>query len=112
MNNIFPEFIKILPKADIKIDGCEAYLIQGETQQIIFAYVKNDTILAKHKHDSQWEIVLEGKVDLIVNNKEKKCYCKGDSFYIPPNVYHSAFIYAGYSSIIIFNQKDRYRTLQ
>ena len=68
MNDIFPEFIKNLPKADIKIDGCEAYLIQGETQQIIFAYFKKDAVLSKHKHDSQWEIILDGKVDLIVDD--------------------------------------------
>ncbi len=107
MISIFPKFIKELPKASIPINGCTAYLFQGKKQQIVFMNFKKDTFLPEHKHDSQWEIVLEGEVEVYIN-KIKNRYKKGDSFYIPSQTPHSAKIKEGYSSIVIFNQKDRY----
>ena len=108
MIEVFPEFIKCLPKASIPIEGCKAYLLQGDNQQIIFMKFNQDVILPEHKHDCQWEIVLEGEANVTIKNVKKR-YQKGDRFYIPSNIPHSAVIYAGYSSIIIFNQKDRYK---
>ena len=64
--------------------------------------------LPQHAHESQWEVVLEGKVDLNIEGKTQT-YTKGDRFFIPPGAKHSAKIYSGYSSIAYFNQKDRYK---
>jgi quercetin dioxygenase-like cupin family protein len=108
MTEEFPEFIRSLPEASIPIEGCKAYLFQGDNQQIIFMKFNQDAILPEHKHDCQWEIVLEGEVDVFID-KVKKRYHKGDRFFIQSNIPHSAVISAGYSSIIIFNQKDRYK---
>lgn len=107
MIDVFPNFIKKLPKASVNLEGCEAYLLQSENQQIIFMKFNKDVELPEHSHESQWEIVLEGEVFVWVDGKKRK-YFKGDRFYIPSNILHKAKIYKGYSAIAIFNQKDRY----
>jgi quercetin dioxygenase-like cupin family protein len=108
MTTIFPAPIKNLPKADIPLEGVNAYLSQGKNEQIIFMEFEKDIELPEHSHDSQWEIVLEGKVDLVVEDN-KKTFNKGERFFIHKGAKHSAKIYAGYTSIAFFNQKDRYQ---
>jgi len=108
MSNIFPNPIVNLPEADIPLEGAKAYLLQGENAQIIFMEFEKDAEVPEHHHESQWEIVLEGKVDYYENNV-KQTYKKGDRFYIPKGTKHSAKVYTGYASIVFFNQKDRYR---
>ena len=107
MSNIFPNPILNLPEADIPLEGVKAYLLQGENAQIIFMEFEKDTEVPEHRHESQWEIVLDGKVDYYENNV-KHTYKKGDRFYISKGTKHSAKVYAGYASIAFFNQKDRY----
>jgi quercetin dioxygenase-like cupin family protein len=108
MKNIFPVPILKLPEADIPLEGVKAHLFQGDKNQIIFMFFENDVDLPEHSHESQWEIVLEGKVDLFVEGN-KKTYNKGERFFIPKGAKHSAKVYSGYSSIAFFNQKDRYK---
>jgi len=108
MDSIFPEPISKLPEAEIPFKGIKAYLSQGENHQIIFMEFKKDTDIPKHSHDSQWEIVLEGKVDYWEDGI-KYTFKKGDRFYIPKGKKHSAKVYAGYASIVFFNQKERYK---
>jgi quercetin dioxygenase-like cupin family protein len=108
MIDIFPDFIKKLPNIDIQLDDCESHLLQSKNHQIVFLKFNKDVTLPDHNHESQWEIVLEGEVILYINGTEKK-YVKGDTFFIPSKVNHKAKIFQGYSSIVIFNQKDRYK---
>ena len=108
MTSIFPEPIQKLPEVDIPLKGAKAFLSQGDNYQIIFMEFKRDVNLPEHSHESQWEIVVEGKVDLIVEG-HKQTYKKGERFFIPKGAKHSAKVYAGYSSIAFFNQKDRYK---
>ena len=107
MSSIFPEPIKNLPEADIPLDGVKGYLFQGENDQIIFMEFEKDAEVPEHSHESQWEIVLEGKVDYWEDGK-KHIYKKGDRFLVQSGKKHSAYVYAGYSCIMFFNQKDRY----
>lgn len=108
MSNIFPEPILNLPQADIPINGLIAYLSQSNNHQILFMEFEEDIEVTEHSHESQWGIVLEGRIELTING-EKKEYTKGERYFIPEGVMHSAKIYAGYSDITIFNQKDRYK---
>jgi quercetin dioxygenase-like cupin family protein len=108
MLDIFPDFIKKLPKLSINLEGCEAYLLQSKKQQVIFMKFNKDVELPEHTHESQWEIVLEGEVIVWINDDKKK-YRKGDRFYIPSKTLHKAQIFKDYTSIVIFNQKDRYK---
>lgn len=105
----FPEAIKKLPKADIPMKGCLAYLSQGEDSQTLFMEFEEDIEIKEHSHAAQWGIVLEGKITLNINNIEKT-YTKGDRYYIPANVSHFGKIYAGYADITFFDDKERYKT--
>ena len=109
MTETFPEPIVNLPEADIPIEGLKAYLAQGESYQILFMKFDRDVILPEHSHDSQWGIVLEGQIDLTINDKTVT-YKKGDRYFIPKGVKHSGKIYAGYTDITFFNEKDRYKS--
>ena len=108
MDDIFPEAIRNLPKADIPILGLTAYLSQDENHQIAFMHFSQDAEVPAHSHDAQWAIVLEGKIDLTVEEK-MQTYTKGDRFYILPGETHSAKIYSGYASMEFFADKDRYK---
>jgi quercetin dioxygenase-like cupin family protein len=108
MLSCFPEPISLLPEADIPIDGVKGYLLQGENNQVIFMEFSKDIDIPKHSHESQWEVVVKGKVDLNVAG-DIKTYRRGDTFFIPKDVKHSARVYAGYASIAYFNEKQRYK---
>lgn len=105
----FPEPILNLPKADIPIKGIKANLSQGSDHQIIFMEFSEDVDLPEHSHESQWGIVLEGKIELVIDG-EKSTYTKGDRYFIPKDIKHSGKIFAGYADMTYFNQKDRYGT--
>jgi len=107
MKTIFPEPILSLPEADIPLKGIKAYLSQGDNHQIIFMEFSENIDLPEHSHASQMGIVLEGKIDLIIDDV-KTTYQKGDRYFIPNGIKHSGKIYAGYADITFFDQQDRY----
>ena len=111
MKSIFPKIILNLPEADVKIDGAKLYLVNGEKEQVVFMEFERNVEIPEHSHESQLEIVLEGMVDYFEDGL-KHTYKKGDRFFVPKGKKHSAKIYAGYSSIAFFNQKDRYKKKQ
>jgi quercetin dioxygenase-like cupin family protein len=108
MSSIFPKPILKLPEVNMPFDGVKGYLSQDENHQIIFMEFEKDVDIPKHSHDSQWEVVMNGKVDLVCNGV-KKTYGKGDTFFILKDELHSAKVYAGYASIAFFNEKERYK---
>jgi quercetin dioxygenase-like cupin family protein len=107
MSNVFPGPIKNLPQADIPLDGVTAYLSQSDTHQILFMEFEKDVDLPEHSHEAQVGIVLEGRIELVIDG-EKQCFTKGDRYYIPGGVKHSGKIYAGYADITFFNEPNRY----
>ena len=108
MSSIFPKPIASLPEVDIPFRGVKGYLCQGETDQVIFMEFSKDVDIPEHSHESQWEVVVNGRVDLVVGGI-KKTYLKGDTFFIPQGMKHSGRVYAGYASIAFFNEKQRYK---
>lgn len=111
MNKLFPEIIRKLPKADIPIEGLQSFLLQGENQQVVFMAFKNTVEISEHSHEAQWGVVLDGKIELTIDGK-KHLMKKGDTYYIPKDVKHSAVISAGYKDVILFDQKNRYLLLK
>ncbi|MDD3141441.1 MAG: cupin domain-containing protein [Lachnospiraceae bacterium] len=105
--DFFPESVLNLPEADILIKGVKAYLSQGDNHQIVFMKFSEDVDLPEHEHESQWGVVLEGKIELVIN-AEKRLYMKGDRYFIPKGVRHKGKIFAGYADMTYFDQKDRY----
>ena len=108
MTEIFPEPIRNLPEADIPLDGLKAYILQAESSQILFMEFDKDVEIPEHSHESQWGVVLEGRIDLTIEGIERT-YNKGDRVFIPAGARHSAKIHAGYSDISFFNEPNRYR---
>jgi mannose-6-phosphate isomerase-like protein (cupin superfamily) len=109
MNRTFPDPIRNLPEADIPLDGCTAFLSQSDTHQILFMEFQIDVDLPEHSHAAQMGIVVEGKIELVIDG-EKQCFSKGDRYYIPAGIKHSGKIYAGYADVTFFNQPKRYAT--
>jgi len=108
-NEFFPEMIKNLPEADIPLEGCKAYLFQGEKQQFIFMSFEKDVEVPEHSHEAQWGVVLEGRIDMTIEGS-KLTFVKGDTYFIPKGSKHSAKIYEGYRDLTLFDQVDRYKT--
>lgn len=104
----FPDEIARLPKADIPLKGCTAYLSQGEDHQVIFMTFSEDVDLPPHTHESQWAVVLSGCIDLTVGGVAHT-FSAGDTYTVPKGVTHFGKIHAGYADVTYFNQKDRYR---
>ena len=109
MSHVFPDPIKNLPEADIPLDGVTAYLSQADTHQILFMEFEKEVDLPEHSHAAQIGIVLEGKIELVIGG-EKRCFTKGDRYYIPQGVKHSGKIHAGYADITFFNEPNRYKS--
>jgi quercetin dioxygenase-like cupin family protein len=110
MTSAFSEPIRNLPEADIPVKGVKAYLSQSENHQILFMEFSEDVELPEHSHAAQVGIVLEGKIDLVIDGI-KRTYTKGDRYYIPEGVRHSGKIYAGYVDITFFDEPDRYQAI-
>jgi quercetin dioxygenase-like cupin family protein len=108
MSSVFPKMILDLPEVDIPFDGAKGYLSQGENYQIIFVEFEKDSDIPEHSHESQWELVIDGKVDYMSEGK-KITYRKGDSFFVPCGQKHSAHVFSGYASIMFFNERERYK---
>jgi quercetin dioxygenase-like cupin family protein len=104
----FPEIIEGLPEADIPVDGLNSHLFQGEHQQIIFMSFDKDAEIPLHSHKAQWGVVLDGEIELNIGGKEFT-FRKGDTYFIPEGIEHSAKIYKGYKDLTLFDQMDRYK---
>lgn len=89
MKDVFPEPIRNLPQADIPIKGLKAFLSQSDSHQILFMQFDKDVELPEHSHAAQVGIVLEGKIDLVIEGKGQT-YSKGDCYHIAAGEKHSA----------------------
>lgn len=107
MKEIFPEPVKSLPEADIPLRGLRAYLSQADDHQILFMEFAEDAELPEHSHEGQFAVVLEGVLELTIDGVQHT-FRRGDRYYIPAGVPHSARVHAGYADITFFDQRDRY----
>ena len=94
MDNIFKGPILELGEADIPFEGATAYLSQSEDHQILFMKFEKDVDLHEHSHEAQWAVVLEGRIELVIDGA-RKTYVKGDRYHIPAGAKHSGRIFAG-----------------
>jgi len=99
----FPEIIRKLPKARLPYEGVDAYVFQGQNQQVVFTSFHKDVEIPEHSHAAEWGVVLEGEIELTVNG-ETRIFRKGDVYYIPANAKHSAKMKKGYKEIVFFNE--------
>ena len=107
MSSQLPPPIRKLPQAELPMEGVTAYLSQGEDHQILFVEFHQDAQMPEHSHSEQWELVLEGCLDVTIDGREQR-FSRGGRFFIPAGVPHSAKVYKGYTAMMFFAQKDRY----
>ena len=108
MHAVFPEVIISLPEADIPFKGIKGWLLQGEHNQTVYFEIEAVGDLPPHAHGTQWGIVVEGEMKLTIGG-ETKTYCKGDRYFIPEGIVHSATFEKKTWAIDFFADKDRYK---
>jgi len=107
MNEIYPEMIKNLPEANIPFKGVRGWVAQGENHQIVFFDIEPIGEVPRHSHGAQWGMVIDGDMELTIGSVTKK-YRKGDHYYIPEAVLHSAKFSKRTIVMDYFAEKDRY----
>lgn len=104
----YPKMILDLPEADIPFEGVRGWLHQGERQQIVFMSIEPIGEVSEHSHGEQFGVVLEGEMTLTIGGESKR-YKKGDTYFIPDGVPHSAVFHSAVKVIDMFNEIARYR---
>ena len=107
MTETFPSIIQNLPATDVGVEGVNARLLQGPDQQVVFMEFDRDVEVPEHSHEAQWGIVVTGEMTLTVGGRPSTLR-RGDSYFIPAGVRHSAKIRTGYSDVTLFDQVNRY----
>ena len=103
----YPEMIQHFPEIDIPIDGIRGWLLQGEKTQVVFFDIDPVGKMPDHSHCAQWGIMLDGKMKLTIGD-DTKIYEKGDRYYIPEGVTHSAEFLTKVYVIDFFDDPNRY----
>jgi len=89
MNPFYPTIISTLPEADIPFEGVKGWLSQAEDHQIVFFEIEPIGEVTAHKRGAQWGVVFEGEMEFTIGG-EAKTYRKGDHYFIPEGMMHSA----------------------
>ena len=104
----FPDMITNLPEADIPFQGVRGWVVQGEDQQVVFLDIEPIGEVSEHTHGAQFGIVLDGEMSLTVGGETKR-YKKGDTYFIPAGVPHSAVFHTRFRAVDVFAARERYR---
>jgi len=105
----YPEIITRLPEADIPFpaDKVRTHVLPSEHGLIVFFDFLEDIDLPAHSHGGQWGTVLEGSLELTIDQKTR-LYRPGDSYFIPSGAVHAVRIPAGTKAMDFFEESDRY----
>jgi quercetin dioxygenase-like cupin family protein len=104
----FPDLIRNLPEVDVPLEGVRGWLLQGEKRQVVFFDILPGCEVPPHSHCAQWGIMVEGEMELTIGG-EKRLIGKGDWYYIPEGVEHSAQFPSRVNVIDFFDSTDRYK---
>lgn len=108
IKNPYPEMITNLPQADIPFEGVKGWIMQDENISAVFFELNPIGKVPDHSHCAQWGMVLEGKMKLTING-EISTYTKGDRYFIPEGIVHSAEFLTKCYVIDFFADPDRYK---
>jgi quercetin dioxygenase-like cupin family protein len=103
----YPELIRSLPEIDVPIEGVRGWLLTGSGKQAVFFDILPSAVVPPHSHCDQWGLMVDGEMSLTIGD-ETKTYRKGDSYYIPEGVVHSAKFITRVNVIDVFDSSDRY----
>ena len=103
----YPDMIRNLPEIDIPVDGIRGWLLSGSDKQVVFFDIQPVGKIPPHSHCAQWGIMLEGEMSLTIG-EDTKTYRKGNWYFIPDGVVHSADFMSRVNVIDVFDAPDRY----
>ena len=103
----FPEFIRALPEVDSPLASLRGYMLQTGQALAMFYEIPDGVEVPEHAHGAQWGVVLEGSVEFTIAG-ETRVYRRGDTYFVPDSVVHSAVISPGFVGIDVFADADRY----
>ncbi len=104
----YPDMIRNLPEIDLPIEGIRGWLLQSGDKQVVFFDIQPVGKVPPHSHCDQWGFMIEGEMSLTIGG-ETKTYRKGDWYYIPAGVEHSATFPTRVHVMDIFAASDRYK---
>ena len=104
----FPDFIRKLPEAETSLHGVTLWLLQGRAGSATLFQAREDSSVLEHSHGAQWGIVVEGEMRLTIDRATQTCR-RGDEYFVPAGVAHSASFKAGFRAIDFFDDPNRYR---
>ena len=107
-DEFFPEFIRALPMVDSPLASLRGWMLRDEGGLAMFYEIPDGVDVPEHAHGAQWGVVLEGSIDFTIGG-ETRTYGRGDTYFVPDDVAHSAVIHPGYVGIDVFADADRYR---
>jgi len=108
MTEPFPEFIRSLPQVDSPLASLRGWMLQTGQGLAMFYEIPDGVEVPEHAHGAQWGVVLEGSVEFTIGG-ETRTYRRGDTYYVPDAVAHSAVISPGFVGIDVFAEADRYQ---
>jgi quercetin dioxygenase-like cupin family protein len=104
----YPDMVRDLPEIDVPLEGVRGWLLQSRDKQIAFFDIEPVGKVPPHSHCAQWGFVVEGEMSLKIGEKTT-VYRKGDWYYIPKGVLHSATFLTRVNAIDIFDDPARYK---
>jgi len=107
--SIYSKIIDKLPEADISFRGVAGKILQGESSQLVFMEIEPIGEVPPHAHGAQWGVVIDGEMELTIGG-ETKIYRKGDHYFIPAGVMHSARFNSKVFVVDYFEDKNRYNS--
>ena len=106
----FPDFIRACPAPDSPF-AMRAHIVPSEHVLPMFYEIDEDVHIPEHSHGPQWGVVLDGIMEFTIDGQSRR-YTRGDTYFVPDGVPHTAHIHAGYKGIDVFSDPQRYRPVK
>ncbi len=105
---VYPDLIRNLPEVDVPIEDVRGWMMSGDDRQVVFFDILPTAKVPPHSHCAQWGLMIEGEMDITIGGETRRVG-KGDWYFIPEGVEHSAVFHSRVNVIDMFDAKDRYK---